>query len=182
MAVYPQRVRRNPSRVPHVDPVRRPIHRPAKTLRVHKGFQQHHRRDRTLASQSLARRLWQSDRTRDPKLHTMPVGQNEKAAVVDDQLQAAIALAKVPTDPTIAHRALEGRGGKAQQRYPFLPPGGDVPERLADLRQSPQVVMLPHQFLVTGLIAGTNGPDHDLTQVRTRSRVTVLGTHSRARI
>src|SRR5271157_4893949 len=98
----------------------------------------------------------------------MPVGQDEKAAVVDDQLQAAIALAKVPTDPMIAHRALEGRGGKAQQRYPFLPPGGNVPERLADLRQSPQVVVLPHQFLVASLVAGANRPDNDLTQVQRR--------------
>src|SRR5208337_4569734 len=64
--------------------------------------------------------------------------------------------------------ALEGRGGKAQQRCPFLPPGGNIPERLADLRQCPQVVMLLHQLPVTRLIAGTNGPDHDLTQVQER--------------
>src|ERR1700728_1922237 len=96
----------------------------------------------------------------------MPVGQDEKAAVVDDQLQAAIALAKVPTDPIVTHGALEGRGGKAQQRYPFFPPGGNVPERLADLRQSSQVVVLSHEFLVALLVAGANGPDNDLTQVQ----------------
>src|ERR1700728_4429800 len=96
----------------------------------------------------------------------MPVGQDEKASVVDDQLQAAIALAKVPTDPIVTHGALEGRGGKAQQRYPFFPPGGNVPERLADLRQSSQVVVLSHEFLVALLVAGANGPDNDLTQVQ----------------
>jgi hypothetical protein len=38
----------------------------------------------------------------------MPAWQDEKAAVVDDQLQAAIAMAKVPTDPAIARGTLEG--------------------------------------------------------------------------
>src|SRR5208282_1229269 len=98
----------------------------------------------------------------------MPIRQDEKTAVVDHQLQAAIALARVPTDPAIACRALEGRGGKAQQRCPFLPPGGNVPERLADLRQGPQVMMLLHQLLVTWLLAGTNRPDNHLTQVQER--------------
>jgi hypothetical protein len=120
-------------RVPHVYPVRRPIHRPAKTLRVHKGLQQQHAMaegDLPIARQTpLAER--QNPR---PQIENMPVGQDEKTAVVDHQFQAAVALAKVPTDPTITHRALEGRGGKAQQRCPFLLPGGNIPERLADLR------------------------------------------------
>src|SRR2546430_17457867 len=30
------------SRVPHIHPVRRPVHRPAMALRIDKGFQQHH--------------------------------------------------------------------------------------------------------------------------------------------
>ena len=68
----------------------------------------------------------------------------QKSAVVDHQLQAAIAMTEIPTNPAIPHRALEGGGGKAQQSYPFLPARGDVPERLADLRQSPQVVVLLH--------------------------------------
>ena len=122
--------------------------------------------DRTWLPNRSPDAFGRADRTRDPRLGSMPGGQDEKAAVVDDQLQAAIALAKVPTDPAVARRALEGGGGKAQQRHPFLPPGGDVPERLADLRQSPQVVVLPHQFLVARLVAGPSGPDYDLTQVQ----------------
>src|SRR6266568_8635840 len=99
----------------------------------------------------------------------MPIRQDEKAAVIDDQLQAAIAMAKVPTDPAIARRALEGGGGEAQQGYPFRTPGRDIPQRFANLRQSTQVVVQSHQFLVTGLVTGTNGPDNDLTQVQRRT-------------
>ena len=152
-------------RVPHVYPVRRPINRPAKTLRVHKGLQQHH--PVTEGGFPIAPQTPLAERQNPrPQIENMPGGQNEKTAVVDDQLQAAIAMAKVPTDPTITHRALERRGGKAQQGYPFLPPGGNIPERLADLRQCPQVMMLLHQLPVTRLIAGTNGPDYDLTHVQ----------------
>src|SRR5277367_4696195 len=154
-------------RVPHVDPVRRPIHRPAKTLRVHKGPQQQHAM--TEGGLPIARQTpWAERQNPRPQIENMPVGQDEKAAVVDHQLQAAVALAKVPADPAIARRTLEGRGRKAQQRHPFLPPGGDIPQRFADLRQGPQVMMLFHQLLVTWLVAGTKGPDNGLTQVQGR--------------
>jgi hypothetical protein len=43
----------------------------------------------------------------------MRVGKNEIAAVIDHQLQAAILMAKVPTDPAIAGGTLEGGGRKA---------------------------------------------------------------------
>jgi len=43
-------------------------------------------------------------------------------------------------------------------------------------------VMLSHELLVARLFAGMNEPHHHLAQFRTRSRVTALGTHSRARI
>ena len=52
----------------------------------------------------------------------MPVGQDEKAAVIDDQLEAVILMAEVPTDPAIPCSALQGRGGKAQKGYPLTAP------------------------------------------------------------
>jgi len=142
-----------------------PVHGPSKALRVDKGFQQQHAMTESgfpIAPQTpLAER--QHPR---PQVENMPLGQDEKTAVVDHQLQAAIALAKIPTDPAIARGALEGTGRKAQQGHPFLPPGGDIPQRFADLRQGPQVVVLLHQLLITGLFEGTNRPDHDLAKVQ----------------
>src|SRR4030042_4349423 len=96
----------------------------------------------------------------------MPVGQDEKAAVIDDQLQAVILMAQVPTDPAIPCSALQGRGGKAQKGYPLIAPGGNVPEGFANLRQRTQVMMLLHQFLVTLLFEWTNGADKNLPQVQ----------------
>ena len=96
----------------------------------------------------------------------MPVGQDEKAAVIDDQLEAVILMAEVPTDPTIPCSALQGRGGKAQKGYPLIAPEGNVPEGFADLRQGTQVMMLLHQFLITLLFEWTNGPDKNLSQIQ----------------
>ena len=67
------------------------------------------------------------------EIRKMPVGQDEKAAVIDDQFEAVILQAKVPPDPAISGRALQGGGGKTHQGDPVIVPGGDVPEGLADL-------------------------------------------------
>ena len=96
----------------------------------------------------------------------VPVWQDEKAAVIDNQLQAVILMAQVPTDPAIPCSALQGRGGKAQKGYPLIAPSGDVPKRLADLGQRTQVMMLLHQFLVMLLFEWANGPDKNLPQVQ----------------
>src|SRR5271166_2022915 len=155
-----------PARAPDIHPVGGPIHRPPKTLRVNKGFQEQHAMTEgglPIAPQTpLAER--QNPR---PQVENMPVGQDEKAAVVDRQLQAAIALANVPTDPAIACGALQGGGRKAQQGHPSLAPGSGIPQGFADLRQCTQVVILLHQLLVTGLFQGTNRPDNNLAKVQT---------------
>ena len=78
--------------------------------------------------------------------------------------------------------ALQCRGRKAQQRDPLLPPACHIPQRLADLRQIAQVVMLAHELLVAGLLAGTNQPDHHLAKLRRRSSLNALRMHSGARI
>ena len=169
------------SRVSDIDPIRRPIHRPAMTLRVDKGFQQHHAVPERFFPIPRQTPLTERENAR-PQIEQVPVGKNEKAAIVDHQLQAGILMAEAPTDPAIACGALQCRGRKAQQCDPLLPPARHVPKRFSNLGQMAQVVMLSHELLVAGLFAEMNEPHHHLAQFRTRSRVIALGTHSRARI
>ena len=75
-------------------------------------------------------------------------------------------MAQVPTDPAIPGRALQGRGGKTQEGHPLIAPSRDIPERLADLGQRTQVMMVLHEFLVPRLFQGKNGPDKNLPQVQ----------------
>src|SRR4030042_920732 len=96
----------------------------------------------------------------------MPVGQDEKAAVIDDQLEAVILMAEVPPDPTIPCSVLQSRGRKAQKGDPLIAPEGNVPEGFADLRQTTQVMMLLHQFLIMLLFEWTNGPGKNLSQIQ----------------
>jgi hypothetical protein len=96
----------------------------------------------------------------------MPVGQDEKAAVIDDQLEAVILMAQGPTDPAIPCSALQGRGRKTQKGYPLIAPSGNVPESLANLGQKTQVMMFLHQLLVTLLFEWTNRPDKNLPQIQ----------------
>jgi hypothetical protein len=81
----------------------------------------------------------------------VPIGQDQEAAVVGDQFEPAVLVPEVPSNPLVARGALERRGREAQQRDPFLLVGGDVPDRVADLRQIAQVVVLRHQLTVTRL-------------------------------
>ena len=66
------------------------------------------------------------------------VGQNQEAAVVDHQAQAAITLGARPTDPLIAVLEMFGGGAEEQQRHPAvlgIDGGGDKDD--ADLLQQP---------------------------------------------
>ena len=103
-----------------------------------------------------------------PQIGQVPVGQNQKTAVVDDQLQAAITMAQIPADPAIARSTLQRTGRKAQQGNPLLLPPGHIPDGLADLRQCAQVMVLPHQLLVAPLLARTNWLHNDLVKVQPR--------------
>src|SRR2546429_4740 len=62
-----------------------------------------------------------------PQVEEVPVRKNQEAAVVDYQLQAAVVLAQGPTNPAIAHGALQSRARKTQQGEPLLSPGRHVP-------------------------------------------------------
>jgi hypothetical protein len=147
------------------------------TLRVDKGFQQNHAMPESFFPIPRQTPLTERQNAR-PQVEQVPVGKNEKAAVIDHQLQAAEVLTQAPTDPAIARGALQRRSRKAQQREPLLSPGRHVPKRFSNLGQIAQVVVLAHQFPVARLFAGTNQPDHRLAQLRPRSRINLLRMHS----
>jgi hypothetical protein len=56
-------------------------------------------------------------------------GQDQKAAVVGDQVQAIVLMAKIPPDPGVARAALPSGGRETQQRQPLTVPGGDIPQQ-----------------------------------------------------
>ena len=87
----------------------------------------------------------------------MVLGQDQKPAVVGDEVQAIVLVAKTPPDPGVTCRALPGRGGEAQQGQPLAMPGGDIPQGVADLRQCSQVVMRLHQRLEAPLFGRRHG-------------------------
>src|SRR2546429_9608606 len=62
-----------------------------------------------------------------PQVEEVPVRKKQEAAVADYQLQAAVVLAQGPTNPAIAHGALQSRARKTQQGQPLLSPGRHVP-------------------------------------------------------
>jgi hypothetical protein len=61
------------------------------------------------------------------------VGQDQKTAVVDHELQAIILMAEIPSDPAIPCGALPGCGGKGEKGYPCIAPGSHIPKGLTDL-------------------------------------------------
>ena len=95
----------------------------------------------------------------------MPIWQDQEAAVVGDQFESAILVPEVPADPFVARGTLERRCREAQQRDPFLLVGGDVPERVADLRQIAEVMVLRHQLTVTRLFALARRMDTNSVQI-----------------
>jgi len=64
----------------------------------------------------------------------MVLRQDQKAAVVLDQVQTIVLIAIALTDPRITRRAVPGSGGKADQCQPFAMNACNVPQRMTDLR------------------------------------------------
>ena len=87
----------------------------------------------------------------------MVFGQDQKPAVVGDQMQAVVLMAEIPSDPGVACGALPGSRGETQQGQPLLVPGGDIPQGVADLRQRPEIVIGLHQGLEALLFRRRNG-------------------------
>jgi len=74
----------------------------------------------------------------------MPLWQDQKPAVVSDEFESPVLVAVVPPDPAVTRGALQSRGGKTQRRGPLPINEGNVPQRVADLGQVAQVVVLLH--------------------------------------
>src|SRR5207248_6771038 len=88
-------------------------------LRIDKGFQQHHAVPESFFPIPGQTPLTERENAR-PQVEEVPVRKNQEAAVVDYQLQAAVVLAQGPTNPAIAHGALQSRARKTQQGQPLL--------------------------------------------------------------
>jgi len=96
----------------------------------------------------------------------MVLGQDQKAAVIGDQVQTVVLMAEIPANPPIPRGALPGRGGKAQQGQPLVAPSRHIPQRVADLRQRSQVMMGLQQRLKTRLVGARYGLKGDLAKVQ----------------
>src|SRR5205814_7656126 len=77
-------------------------------LRIDKGFQQHHAVPESFFPIPGQTPLTERENAR-PQVEEVPVRKNQEAAVVDYQLQAVVVLAQGPTNPAIAHGALQSR-------------------------------------------------------------------------
>ena len=152
------------ARLPQVKPVRRAVDRAPEAGRVDEGLQQQQRMAEALRPVRDQAPLAQRQHPRG-QVGPMPAGQDQKAAVVGQQMQPAVAHPKVPADPRVARPALQRRRGKADQRHPLAPPARRVPQRLADLGQSAQIMMRLHQAPVAPLVERRNRLDDHLAHI-----------------
>jgi len=77
----------------------------------------------------------------------MVLREDQKTRLIGDQVQPVVVVAKIPANPAIARATLQGRGREAQQCQSLRLVGGDIPQRVTDLWQRPQIVMCLHQRL-----------------------------------
>jgi len=149
----------------HITPVGGVVDRAVKTPRIDEGLQQQQRvtemRLPVAHQAALAQGQHPGGEVRDVVL-----GQDQKSAVVGDQVQAVVLVAEIPSDPGVTRRALPGRRGEARQGQPLPVPGGDIPQGVADLRQRPEVVTGCHQGLEAVLLIRSNGLKDDLSEVQ----------------
>ncbi len=94
----------------------------------------------------------------------MPGGQDEKPAVVGQQMQAIILVPVRPPDPAVPRRAFPGSGRKAEQRHPFGLPDGHVPEGFANFGQGAQIMMRLHELVKPWGFSGLNGTNTEVVQ------------------
>ena len=142
--------------VAHIAPVGGTVDGAVKAPRIDEGLQQQQWVTETLPPVPRQAAFAQGQHVRG-EVRDVVLGQDQKPAVVGDQVQAVVLVAKIPADPGVTRRALPGRRGEAQQRQPLPVPGGDIPQGVADLRQRPQVVMRLHQGLEAFLLGRSNG-------------------------
>ena len=86
----------------------------------------------------------------------MPVGQDQKTAVVGQQIEPIELMVKGPTDPLIASSTFEGGSGKADQADPLITDTGRISQGFTDFGQGAQVMMPVHQALETLILIPAN--------------------------
>ena len=94
-------------------PVGRAVHRARKALRIDEGFEQQQRlremRQPVSADTALTQR-----KHFGAQIGVMPLGQDQKPAVVGDELESTILVSLVPANPAVTRRAFQRRRRKAQ--------------------------------------------------------------------
>jgi len=96
----------------------------------------------------------------------MPVGKNQKTAVVGQEFEPIELMAKMPTDPAIASGTFEGSGRKADQANPLTADTCRISQGFADFWQGAQVMMLLHQVLEALVFLPANQPHNDLLEIQ----------------
>ena len=79
-------------------------------------------------------------------------GQDEEAAVVDDEEQAAGALTGRPTNPPLAEFEVEGSGAEGEQGDTLAVEFGDVAEGLASEAGAGQIVLVFQEAIELGAL------------------------------
>ena len=100
------------------------------------------------------------------QVRQMPFGQDQKAAVVCQQLEPIVLMTEMPADPAIACGTLQGGSGKADQADPLIAEAGRIAQRFTDFWQGAQVMMPVHQMLETPILIAADQPDNDLLELR----------------
>jgi hypothetical protein len=100
--------------VAHIAPVGGAVDGAVKTPRIDKGLQQQQRVTEALLPVPRHAPLAQGQHPRGEVRDVVP-GQDQKPAVVGDQVQAVVLVAEIPPDPGVTRCALPGSGGKTQQ-------------------------------------------------------------------
>ena len=154
------------ARAPDAGPVRRAVHRAAEARRIDEGLQQH---ERVAEARRPVRRQPPFAQRQHPRAQVRhaPARQDQEAAVVGEQVLAVVLRAEVPADPAVAGAALQRRRREADQRHPRAAPARGVPQRLADLRQRPQIVVRLHQLPVAPFVPGRHRLHGHLAQFQT---------------
>ena len=141
----------------------RPVAGPAKALGVDQGFC----RQEPMAVHGLPIGTEASEiQGSDPQgeILKMGMGQDEKAAVVGDELKALILQERGPADKTVSRPALEGRRRPAKQGKPLSGALGHIAQRLPHPVREAQVVMPAHQLFPSLPLPRENRPNDDFLQ------------------
>ena len=94
----------------------------------------------------------------------IPPRQDQQPGVVRHQMKASVLGAEVPPDPAVACPTLQRRGREHRQGEPHTVTMRDVPQRLSDLGQRPEIMVRLHQLLEPSFLLGADDIDDDFRQ------------------